>query len=83
LHYAFLHNDAFCKLHIILTGTTGDLGRSLHYKTSNGETVIYSDLPYAKAYNESTSNHNVVIPKHQFMGNSIVVDFDKFFPIGK
>ncbi len=36
----------------ILTGRTGDLGRSIRWKTEPGRAVIYSDLPYAAAHND-------------------------------
>ena len=54
----------------ILTGPTGNLGRSIDYETSDHEAVVFSDLPYAAAHNEGTTtagrNHNVTIPKRQF-----------------
>lgn len=57
----------------ILTGRTGDLGRSIRWKTEPGKAIIYSDLPYSTAHNEGTNNagrsHNVQIPKRQFIGD--------------
>ncbi len=63
----------------ILTGDTGDLGMSTQYKdASNGQTAIYSDLPYSTAHNEGTTtagrNRNVKIPKRQFIGDSEELD---------
>jgi phage gpG-like protein len=59
----------------ILTGDTGDLGKSINYETGSNTVTVYSDKPYASAHNEGTSNagrsHNVVIPKRQFIGHSI------------
>lgn len=40
----------------ILTGRTGDLGRSIRWKTEPGRAVIYSDLPYAAAHNDGTTS---------------------------
>jgi phage gpG-like protein len=69
----------------ILTGETGDLGRSIEYKIKDGDTVITADTvesgsekDYASAHNEGTTNagrnHNVVIPKRQFIGKSKKLD---------
>lgn len=56
----------------ILTGPTGNLGRSIQYTPHDGYVVVHSDLPYAEAHNEGTDNagrnHNVRIPQRQFMG---------------
>lgn len=56
----------------ILTGRTGDLGRSIKAKPEQGSVTIYSDLPYSAAHNEGTSNagrgHRTRIPKRQFLG---------------
>lgn len=56
----------------ILTGPTGNLGRSIQYTPHDGYVVVHSDLPYAEAHNEGTSNagrsHNVRIPQRQFIG---------------
>lgn len=57
----------------ILTGRTGDLGRSIQYKVEEGRVTIYSDLPYSAAHNEGTQNagrgHRTKIPKRQFIGD--------------
>ena len=56
----------------ILTGPTGNLGRSIQYTPHDGYVVIHSDLPYSSAHNDGTSNagrsHNVRIPQRQFIG---------------
>ncbi len=56
----------------ILTGPTGNLGRSIQYTPHDGYVVVHSDLPYAEAHNEGTNNagrsHNVRIPQRQFIG---------------
>ena len=56
----------------ILTGSTGNLGRSIRFSPHGGSVTVYSDLPYAEAHNEGTTgagrSHNVRIPKRQFMG---------------
>ena len=65
----------------ILTGATGDLGRSIEYEKRDREVVITSDTlgtgsdkDYASAHNEGTTNagrnHSVTIPKRQFIGKS-------------
>ena len=55
----------------ILTGT-GNLGRSIRYRYSNGEAEVYSDLPYSRAHNDGTKTagrrRRTVIPRSQFMG---------------
>ena len=69
----------------ILTGTTGDLGRSIEYKPEPGQVTIISDTKgagsdkdYAAAHNEGTTtagrNRNVTIPKRQFIGKSATLD---------
>lgn len=56
----------------ILTGQTGDLGRSLQLTTQPGKAMIESDLPYSAAHNEGTSTagrgRHTRIPRRQFMG---------------
>ena len=56
----------------ILTGPTGNLGRSIQYTPHDGYVVVHSDLPYAETHNEGTNNagrsHNVRIPQRQFIG---------------
>lgn len=69
----------------ILTGATGDLGRSIEYSSSPGEvritanpTNVGSSKDYAAAHNEGTKtagrNNNVTIPKRQFVGESKTLD---------
>ena len=69
----------------ILTGATGDLGRSIEYTPAPGEVRITSDTTsvgsgkdYAAAHNEGTNtagrNRSVTIPKRQFMGKSKTLD---------
>lgn len=56
----------------ILTGPTGDLGRSIKYEAGSGSVTVYSDVPYAEAHNAGTANagrsHSVKIPRRQFIG---------------
>lgn len=58
----------------ILTGPTGNLGRSIQFIPRDGSVTIESDLPYSAAHNEGTTNagrsHNVRIPQRQFIGES-------------
>lgn len=61
----------------ILTGPTGNLGRSIQFIPRNGSVTIESDLPYSSAHNEGTTNagrsHNVRIPQRQFIGEDPVL----------
>lgn len=64
----------------ILTGETGNLGRSFDYEAGKGEVRIYNDarsasgFPYGAVHNEGVSNagrsRNVVIPRRQIIGES-------------
>jgi phage gpG-like protein len=65
---------------IILTGRTGDLGRSIEYKiTDEGEVTILTGLaafgsrkPYGRVHNEglkSGRGKGFTMPKRQFMGD--------------
>ncbi|MBE6331668.1 MAG: hypothetical protein E7070_05130 [Bacteroidales bacterium] len=62
----------------ILTGRTGNLGRSIRKEVRDGSVRIYSDLPYSAAHNEGTTTagrgHHTVIPQRQFIGRSKEVD---------
>ncbi|MDD2965441.1 MAG: phage virion morphogenesis protein [Bacteroidales bacterium] len=62
----------------ILTGSTGDLGRSIEHIPGNSQVEVFSDIPYAAAHNEGTTtagrNHSVTIPKRQFIGPSAELD---------
>ena len=62
----------------ILTGRTGNLGRSIRKEVRDGSVRIYSDLPYSAAHNEGTTTagrgHHTVIPQRQFIGQSKEVD---------
>jgi phage gpG-like protein len=56
----------------ILTGATGNLGRSIRIQVSGSSAVVYSDLPYSAAHNDGTNNagrgHNTRIPQRKFIG---------------
>lgn len=58
----------------ILTGPTGNLGRSIQFIPRDGSVTVESDLSYSAAHNEGTTNagrsHNVRIPQRQFIGES-------------
>jgi phage gpG-like protein len=58
----------------ILTGKTGNLGRSIKVKTETGKAIVYSDVAYSKAHNQGTSNagrkRNTKIPQRQFIGDN-------------
>ena len=58
----------------ILTGETGNLGRSIQYEAQEAQVTVFSDVAYAEAHNEGTAtagrNRNLTIPKRQFIGDS-------------
>lgn len=57
----------------ILTGDTGDLGRSLQFSVSNGQVTIFSDKIYAKVHNEGLRagrGKGFIMPQRQFLGTS-------------
>lgn len=62
----------------ILTGRTGNLGRSIKTQVKDGECTIISDLEYSAAHNEGTSTagrgRHTTIPQRQFMGHHKEVD---------
>ena len=56
----------------ILTGSTGNLRRSIRYKIEGNTLTIYSDAIYAKIHNEggmAGRGLKVRIPKRQFIGD--------------
>lgn len=57
----------------ILTGNTGDLGRSIKMKPQIAKVTIYSDLPYSAVHNEGLRagrGKGFTMPRRQFMGDS-------------
>lgn len=58
----------------ILTGESGELGESIRWEADYNKVAFQTDVPYAQAHNEGTTNagrnHKVTIPKRQFMGPS-------------
>lgn len=55
----------------ILTGDTGDLGRSLWMQTRDAEVEISSDLVYSAIHNDgglAGRGHRSVIPRRRYMG---------------
>lgn len=61
----------------ILTGRTGDLGRSIRYETSAGKVTVYSDVIYADVHNEGLRagrGKGFQMPQRQFMGDSKDID---------
>ncbi len=61
----------------ILTGKTGDLGRSIHYRTESGKAIIFSDLIYAPVHNfglRAGRGGGFLMPKRQFIGDSQELD---------
>jgi phage gpG-like protein len=58
----------------ILTGRTGDLGRSIKVATAPGTAIIYSDIKYSRAHNDGTANagrgRRTTIPQRRFIGDS-------------
>lgn len=62
----------------ILTGPTGNLGRSIQSIPQDAAALIVSDLPYASAHNDGTASagrgHRTVIPQRQFIGSGPQLD---------
>ncbi len=57
----------------ILTGNTGDLGRSIKMKTAPAEVTIYSDVVYSAVHNDGLRagrGRGFIMPKRQFIGDS-------------
>jgi len=55
----------------ILTGHTGDLGRSLQYSTDTGKVTIHSDLIYAAVHNfglRAGRGKGFIMQQRQFIG---------------
>ncbi len=61
----------------ILTGGTGDLGRSIKYKKEGRKLLIVSDKVYAKVHNEGLEagrkSARFTMPKRQFIGKSKIL----------
>ncbi|GAB1404533.1 MAG: phage virion morphogenesis protein [Lentimicrobiaceae bacterium] len=65
------------KTRKILTGKTGDLGRSLKYETGVASVTVYSDVIYADVHNEGLRagrGKGFKMPKRQFIGDSKEID---------
>ncbi len=62
----------------ILTGDTGDLGRSIIFESNNaGVITVYSDLVYAPVHNNGLRagrGEGFQMPKRQFIGSSSYLD---------
>ncbi len=63
----------------ILTGRTGNLGRSIQWELKgNGKVLIFSDAEYAEAHNEGTTTagrgNSTTIEQRQFVGDSVDVE---------
>lgn len=66
----------------ILTGDTGDLGRSIQYKTEPGKAIVYSDLVYAPVHNwglRAGRGAGFTMPQRQFIGSTpeLIQEIDK------
>lgn len=62
---------------LILTGRTGNLGRSIQFKPTNGEVTIFSDVVYSAVHNwggRAGRGGRTVIPQRQFIGKHPRVD---------
>lgn len=69
----------------ILTGRTGDLGRSIQKRVEQTRVIIFSDLKYAPVHNyglRSGRGKGFLMPKRQFIGDSKILD-DKLMKIIK
>lgn len=56
----------------ILTGKTGDLGRSLQYSAETGKVTIHSDKVYAAVHNfglRAGRGKGFIMPQRQFIGD--------------
>jgi phage gpG-like protein len=57
---------------------TANLKRSIQYTAEPEQVTIFSDAEYAATHNEGTTtagrNHNITIPKRQFIGKSATLD---------
>lgn len=62
----------------ILTGKTGDLGRSIRYEVNSpGEVTVFSDVIYAEVHNQGLRagrGAGFPMPKRQFIGESADLD---------
>ena len=57
----------------ILTGATGDLGRSIKTRPGRASFTVYSDVPYSAVHNEGRRagrGAGFTMPKRQFIGES-------------
>lgn len=57
----------------ILTGDTGDLGKSIQYTPETGKVTIHSDLIYAAVHNfglKAGRGSGFTMPQRQFIGES-------------
>lgn len=57
----------------ILTGETGDLGRSIKMRPGTGKVTIYSDLPYSRVHNDGLRagrGGGFKMPRRQFIGDN-------------
>ncbi len=61
-----------------LMSRRNNLYKSIRKETAPGKVTVYTNVPYAAAHNEGTNragrNHQVRIPKRQFMGHSKQLD---------
>ncbi|BDD11664.1 hypothetical protein FUAX_40960 (plasmid) [Fulvitalea axinellae] len=60
----------------ILTGDTGDLGRSIDYRKENRAVIITNPKIYAKVHNEGgkAGKTEFTMPKRQFIGPSLILN---------
>lgn len=61
----------------ILTGDTGDLGRSIQYTPESGKVTIHSDLIYASVHNfgeRAGRGAGFIMPKRQFIGEDEILN---------
>lgn len=54
----------------ILTGKTGDLGRSIKKEVARGNATVYSDTKYGAYHNDGAKN----LPQRQFIGEHPALD---------
>lgn len=70
---AYRYSSSAKRSRKILTGSTGNLGRSIQYKAMSGKVEIFSDVEYAAVHNfglRAGRGSGFTMQKRQFIGES-------------
>ena len=70
---AYRYSSSARRSRKILTGSTGNLGRSIQYKPARGSVEVFSDVEYAAVHNfglRAGRGSGFTMPKRQFIGES-------------